>query len=292
MSKMDTFRVDKKAETGSLMAVECTFAKFSGYRVETLPTLHTQRGTEKDVDVVIGDNAPSFALNTILLEKDILFEALSLARNVDTDEGFNRNTLNAIPTNAILSLCQKYGLLDHATFDSIWAQYRKPGFMLHLFKHQLFALHSRFAVYRAVLYEDYKAIRALDPDIKLRERNLGKRLSDDEALTAAKEWLAHWTIPGPGLKTSLRYDRKSDSFVLVSRANDFLEACDIFLSLMIASDEIEGSNLKVCANENCRSYFVGHGNAKYCPNCNRKTVWSRKKRDEERRNQNGKKTKG
>jgi|CZCA01.1.fsa_nt_gi hypothetical protein len=299
-SSLPTKEVSSKtAEFGSLMIVECSFAKFSDYRIETLPELKRQIGektfVERNIQAVIGvkpvimnetpetvSGVPLDTIHNTLLENDVLLEVLSLARDVDVGEGFNEATQEAIPTQEILGLCQKYGLVEYEVSGPVWMQYRLFGFELRTFKYRLFCLKWRFDTYRAVLCEDYNQIRMLVPDILFRQKFFGKVLSDEEALQVAKEWLCSHSVLAP-IKVSPDYDKEGNRFVLASKASDILEACQVFLSLMIVSNGDMGTKLRICANEECRRYFTGHGNLEYCPNCDNRTVHSRRRRADERK---------
>lgn len=53
-----------------------------------------------------------------------------------------------------------------------------------------------------------------------------------------------------------------------------LDICFFQLANIIARGDITSKNIKKCPS--CNDLFIGHGNKKYCKNCNRKTEWSRK----------------
>lgn len=288
---LDLFFSDKKAEIGSLLAVECSLHKFTGYEVKTVPelklTIGEQTVRKKSVKVISGirplirSKKPEFIMGNIAdtlhridFGKEILFHALNLTRKVNMEKGFNEEARDAISTEEILALNRRFGLLEESY--GLWTQHRIEGFELDHYKYRLFRLRWRFAIYWASVYEDIETLRNLVPIVKMTENERGgTRLSRQETLFLANEWLAMDTSE---LKTSLHYDRASGNFSLRSQARTFLEACDILLSLLIASSEDEGKNLKVCRNAECGNYFTGHGNAKYCSSCDRRTIWSRKRR--------------
>lgn len=290
---VNTFLSDKKEEIGSLLSVTCHFVRFSNYKVKVLPELKmpVDNGPpiiEKNVEVVSGvppvvrsddpkliiDDTQMDVIHRVVFEKDILFEVLGLTKSVDVEAGFDEQTIQAIPTTGILDLCRKYGL-NYKIGGPIWMQYRIPGFELRNFKYQLFALRWRFAVYMAYCYEDYELMRKLVPLIDMPV----PRTSNKQVLDATKEWLTQYT--GPGIELSLV--STNEGFGLEVYANNIIDTCNVFLSLLIASGDCK--NIKICPN--CRHIFFGHGNKKYCDNCNRKTVWSRKNRKDKKKGGEG-----
>jgi len=287
----------KDTRPGSLAVVKCSFAKFSDYTIETLPKVESQLNeksvVDKNVDAVVGiltkTNHDTAMLHETYLGIDTLFEVLRLARNIDVSTGFCRETVDKIQTSEILDLCRKYGLLRDD--NRVWLQYRKPGFLLNRgsgnFAYGLFALKWRFEVYKALFSNNRNLLRELVPDVQLKERFLKRSLSDEEVSQTAKEWLCRGSTLRP-ITIFPTYDSENDAFVLVTSASDILEACHVHLSLVLIGNGDLGKNLLICQNPQCGRYFIGHGNAKYCPNCDRRTLWSRRKRQEERSARNGK----
>lgn len=289
---VNTFLSDKKEEIGSLFSVKCGFVKFSDYEVKTLPELDRfigdKKTTRKDIEIIAGvrpvalnsaptvtiDEIPLDVIHEVTFQKDIFFEVMALTKKVDVIAGFNEQTEQAISTEDILALCRKYGI-NTKVDGPIWMQHRIHGFELRKFKYALFALRWRFAVYMALCYEDYELMRELVPLTTLPD----KKTSDEQILASAKEWLTQFS--GSGINVSLC--STSNGFGFEVNTTHIISACDVFLSLMIASGD--GKNIKICPN--CHRVFLGHGNKKYCDNCNRKTVWSRKKREEEKQENGG-----
>ena len=290
---VNTFLSDKKEEIGSLFSIKCNFIKFSDYEVKTLPELQWPlKGgkplIKKNVEIIAGvppvvlnknppliDGYPLDVIHEVTFQKDIFFEVMALTKNVDVIAGFNEQAEQAISTEDILALCRKYGI-NTKVDGPIWMQHRIHGFELMKFKYSLFALHWRFAVYMALCYEDYDLMRELVP---LNSYPV-KKTGEEQILDATKEWLTQ-PPTNAGIKASLCSNE--NGFGLEVYATDIISVCDIFLSFMMVSGE--GKNIKLCPN--CQGFFHGHGNRKYCNNCNRKTVWSRKKREEEKQEKRG-----
>lgn len=282
---VNTFLSDKKEDIGSLLSVRCVFTKFSDYEIKILPELEVPiKGgrpfIEKDVEIVAGvlpvikNENPTFIVHSkkvdiaheVVFQKDVLFEVLALTKDVDMKGRFNEQAEQAIPTAGILALCKKYGINPNVG-GPIWMKYGIPGFALRDFKYKLYSLRWRLAVYTAVYYEDYNLMRELVPLI---DDMPTKKTNNEHILSAAKEWINMFT--GKDINLSLR--SVCDGFSLEVCANNIIDVCDVFLSLMIANGDCR--NIKICPN--CNRVFFGHGNKKYCDNCNRKTVWSRKNR--------------
>jgi len=301
-------RSGKSPRPDSLATVTCGLVHFSDYTIETLPEVKWQIGEKvhvyKDVDAVVGippvivsanpktvSGMPLDSIHETCLETDTLFEVLHLARNIDVLRGFSLETSKEISTSEVLDLCRKYGLLRFDVSGPVWMQHRKHGVLLNRgqgnLAYGLFALKWRFEVFMAVLSEQHDVVRDLVPDVWFRERFLKRGLSDEEALQVAKEWLCEGSTLRP-ITIFPTYDNQSDAFILTTSAPDILEACHVHLSLMLVGNGDLGRNLLVCQNPHCGRYFTGHGNAKYCPNCDRRTLWSRRKRNEERSAGNGK----
>ena len=284
---VNTFLSDKKIEIGSLLSVKCNFVRFSDYKVKTLPELQRPlKGgkplIKKNVEIIAGvppvvlnknppliDGYPLDVIHEVIFQKDIFFEVMALIKNIDAIARFNEQTEQAISTEGILALCRKYGIYTRVD-GPIWMQHRIHGFALRDFKYRLFTLRWRFAVYMAVYYEDYSLMRELVPLIDMPT----KKTSDEQIIEAAKDWLC--TGIGESIKMSLCSN--DNGFGLEVYATDIISACDTFLSFMIVGGD--GKNIKLCPN--CLEFFYGHGNKKYCDNCNRKTVWSREKRAAEK----------
>jgi hypothetical protein len=99
--------------------------------------------------------------------------------------------------------------------------------------------------YKAVVSGHHELVRELVPDIRFRKRYFMRKLSDEEVLQAAKEWLCGGSTLRP-MKIYPTYDGSTDTSILTTSAADIVEACHV------------------------------------SPNCDRRTVWSRRKRSEER----------
>ena len=56
------------------------------------------------------------------------------------------------------------------------------------------------------------------------------------------------------------------------------DLCFFHLSNMIAKGDKEGKNIRFC--KGCGSWFSGHANRQHCPDCDRRTEYSRRKRNE------------
>lgn len=282
---VNTFLSDKKEEIGSLFSVKCGFVKFSDYEVKTLPELQWPlKGSKplikKNVEIITGvppvvlnknppliDGYPLDVIHEVTFQKDIFFEVMALTKKVDVIAGFNEQTEQAISTEDILALCRKYGI-NTKVDGPIWMQHRIHGFELRKFKYALFALRRRFAVYMALCYEDYGLMCELVP---LNNYPV-KKTGEEQILKATKEWFCM----GESIRMSLCSN--GEGFGLEVYATDIISTCDILLSFMAVGGE--GKNIKLCPN--CQGFFHGHGNRKYCNNCNRKTVWSRRKRAAEK----------
>ncbi len=261
---VNTFLSDKKIEIGSLLSVKCNFVRFSDYEVRTLEGFEVIVGVppvalNKSPPLWI-DGYPLDSIHEVIFQKDIFFEVMALTKNVDVMAGFNEQ---AIPTDEILTLCRKYGMRDDND-GPIWMKYGIHGFVLRDFKRRLFTLRQRFVLWRALCYGDYSLMSKLLPF----------SLKEEQVLHAAKDWLC--TGMGESIEMSLCFNEKG--FGLEVYATDIISTCDIFLSFMIVSGD--NKNIKLCPN--CLEFFYGHGNKKYCDNCNRKTVWSREKRAAEK----------
>lgn len=84
--------------------------------------------------------------------------------------------------------------------------------------------------------------------------------------------------------TAINTELNEMKFSFYASTSQFtLEATNLFQVIMyerailISKMNVEGkSNIKTCANPNCLAIFNGHGNKKYCNNCDRRTMWSRK----------------
>jgi len=286
---VNTFLNDKKMDIGSLLSVKCAFTKFTDYETKIIPELEqtiTPEGkkiVKHDVEVIAGvppvkkNRKPTisfagFVIDHIYeatLSKDIFFEVLALTKNIKPSDYFNEQNAELIPTEGILNLCRKYGIVSEN--KDLWMQHRIIGFDLQQFKYLLFKLRWIFTVYMAVEYEDFDLMRDLIPSTYIAEKD---KKNDQLILKAAKEWILLHTQ-----KASFSLCMKDKGFGLEVQALDILNACYIFLSFLIVTGD--NRNIKICANTDCQDFFLGHGNKKYCDKCNRKTLWSRNKRANE-----------
>lgn len=284
------FLGDIKQELGSLLEIRYSGIKFSDYKTKTLPKLvngviEGHDIIEEDVEIIEGvlpvfkNNQPTLKVyshildvwHESILDKETFFDILSLAKNIDIKARFGSHNIEAIPTNEIIELFKKYGMsASDISYDGpIWRQYNIYGINLRSFKYRLFTLHWRFSVYMALCYEDCDLLREIVPSSLLPD---GKKSSNKQLLETAADWLIQETRAGVDLSLKLNKELFSLSF----EASDIISASNIFLMLLIITGD--GNNLKVCANPKCQQVFLGHGNRKYCHNCNRKTVWSRNAR--------------
>jgi len=284
--QVNTFLADKKAEIGSLISVKCSLVRFSKYEIKVLPELHLEYAghevTKNNVGIITGippvitNDNPEFVYgypintqHTYTFNRDTLFEVLSITKGVDITRHFDRQNQFAIGVAAILNLCKKYGI--PATNGPIWKQHKIEGFEITNFQYKLYKLHWRFAVYMAFCNEDYNLIREL---VNTMSFGYPQNPSNDVLLSAAKDWL----IEELGY-INIKLCSNSVGFGLEAHATDIIGACNMLLSMMMTTGE--GKNVKICPN--CGDFFTGHGNKKWCPKCNRKTISSRKKRGEQRK---------
>lgn len=289
----DIFLSDKKEQLGSLFSVRYDAVKYPAYEVRTVPEItriihlpgqvEGRSISQKNVEVVCGVGRPikndrPFLLlgqpidviHRTALTKQVFFEVMNLVRKLDVKAWFDEETCQAIPTEGILALCRKYGISSNVE-SPLWLQHRIAGFELRNFKYRLFKLHWRFSAYMAYWNEDYNLLRELLPwRTTLPEEELRNQ---KRVVEFAKEFLTE--------EGAINFELvpTAEGFALEAIAQDIIHACHIFLSLMVLVKE--GRNIKVCLNPKCQAFFTGRG--KYCPNCDRRTVWSQRKREEERK---------
>lgn len=280
-NEINMFMVDSKADIGSLFSIKLHTMKFTDYKIITLPELaHT---TKLNIDVVAGVQpvitcgSPEKLfdiefdhIHTTDFNSDNFFEIMSILK--DITKGFD--TGENISTVKILDLCKKYGIKINSDLQK---QYNRVfGFDLRKFKYRLYNLYWCFTVYMAIHEGNYASMAKIVPEIK--EIKTRRIVSEHDILEYAKEWLS---LSCGNISITLK--PSPSGFVLVSEVNDIISACYVFISLMAAGITVQGDkkiNLKHCPN--CGDFFSGHGNKKYCPRCDRRTVFSRIKAEEAR----------
>lgn len=258
------FLSDISDEVGNLNEVESHNFQFEKYKIKEI----------EGENFIVGDNPKNlFNTGSIMNNIDLLFSLIGLVKT-PMPEYYDQEQFQRIITDKdILKWVKKYGIpykdthLNKIKKDQLT---RANLLCLNGFRYELFKLYSAFALWKGLVEEDPE-------EIKKRKwvalNNLdGKSTSDEEQI---KIGLAAAVFPGGQLL--LKYDTKTRSYkYFMQHSNSLISVAFYQLSAIMTKPDGK-RNLKYC--EECSSIFwAKHAKTKYCPNCNYKTIHSRKKR--------------
>lgn len=266
----------------SVFTVKCRLARFPDYKVKTLPKItetlrySSKTITSENVQIVYGVgeliktekplSAAGFPIDTLhelTFNEKIFYEVINLAKDIE-NEWFDELTAEKISTEEVINLCRKYGINFNPS-RAIWQQHRFAGFDLIEFKYNIFRLNWKLQVYMAFFYEDTEQLKKLLPPHKK---------NTPDIMTAAAVWLEE-----EARSVNFMLENNGSCFTLQAYANDFLDASNVILSIIMATEG--GAKIKICPG--CGAFHQLR--RKYCENCDRRTIWSRNKRAEEKKRQ-------
>jgi len=186
------------------------------------------------------------------------------------------------------------GLMDGISFEAAAKWVQENGFpevehyhldgayawlSLSRFRRQVVTLWLLFRLWRALLYEDEKEItQYLQP---LAARNISD-FSFRHKKIIAQQFISD-LIDQRLKEMQPRISAYSPNPKILLCSNNLFSAAYFQLACYIAKKDIEGyKNLKQCPEEEggCGNWFWGHGNRKFCPRCDRRTAYSRRKKKE------------
>lgn len=194
----------------------------------------------------------------------------------------------AVPDKNILKFCRRFGMpyidgnngKDHlpAIDDFIQGLAVIPQALLELdhFRYKVAWLYTHFKVWHS-LYSGQSKGGVLE---EYANRNLVKEESTREA--AAVLLGAEITMRLNNSRLTSEYNKESGSFTLGIRAQNLFDIAYFHLAnLLTMKDATIQRHLKTCNNPQCNHLFWSeHGHSRYCELCDRRTIWSRKKKKE------------
>lgn len=180
-----------------------------------------------------------------------------------------------ILTEEIIDWCYRYGY----PFNPIARELYKPEggfdyrFDVRDFHMQVGLLYTHFLLWKAILDSNETDV---DKYIFLTGLKASQFKNSKDKISAVKRYLPN--LLGSS-RLHLKYDSKKDVFCFGVFARDLFDVAYFQLAtLMTKPNKDIKDNFKICPLEDggCGSMFWGHGNMKYCNNCDRRTIWSRK----------------
>ncbi|HAA81541.1 MAG TPA: hypothetical protein DCE09_08320 [Thermoanaerobacter sp.] len=204
---------------------------------------------------------------------NFMLSLINLVKVSDVSVSFE-GLMNSISFEAAAKWVQENGFpeVEHYYLDGAYA-----WLSLSRFRREVVTLWLLFHLWLALLYEDEKEItRYLQSlaarnisDFSFRRKKITAQqfISDliDQRLKEMQPRISAY-LPNPR--------------ILLHTNNLFTVAYFQLALLITQKDETKGKNLKVCPIEEggCGNLFWGHGNRKFCPLCDRRTAYSRRKK--------------
>lgn len=211
---------------------------------------------------------------------------LSLLETIEEPPSWEWDSLPEIVPFAKIKLwLKKYGL---PAFDGGFLNSRnRYAFPLPLFQKHAATMFLLFKVWESAYYEresdmlHYWKALVRHPDFvpcSKKEYKENETAFREKPLANKKDsalWLAGMVIDHE-IKTTveLRFSGASKKFYAAS--SSLFAICYHQMGVLLSrGDHVLGKNIKTCANPACQKVFWGHGNARWCPACDRRTMWSR-----------------
>ncbi len=190
-----------------------------------------------------------------------------------------------LPLTKIEKWCSKYGF---PYWDAeIWNKYHKQAVQVNTFCNWVSAMYLIYKLLQAINEGDsnklnkYTLVLLRYPEFKsLNEKSFdeykNKFLRRD---FESRKGTANYTISLiinhhiKNIDIQLSLEEKPKFYL---QATCIFDICFFQLANMISKNISDAKHIKTCK---CGNLFWGHGNQSYCPNCNRKTLHSQKKRN-------------
>lgn len=278
---------DLRQELGSLPTVNSPVFKYKEYESIVVDSseyiiakgLIDPHEPKSNLYVELGIECESAAYGSF----EILFSLIQLVKI----KGYQSKDFDKIPddeiisNNDIIEWCYKYGLpffpttqIKEDLTDSNGEKV-EAGFLTGSFRLSLSFLYGCFNLWRAIYEKNSNDIDKYAAFLGILKNAKFKNL--DEKISTLKSSFPLLSIGSIELRP--RYDAKTDAFGFGIYTRDIFQVAYFQLATLMTktSKEIK-DNFKMCPA--CSSMFWGHGNRKYCPNCNRKTIWSRKQKEQ------------
>jgi hypothetical protein len=218
---------------------------------------------------------------TLYKGPELLFSLIQLVKG-ELPAYFNGPHMDRVISDKdVLNWCEKYGIpyrdreMNLLLNDELA---RMNQLHLGIFKYKIAKIYAAFALWKALSEEDEGEITKLkyiwEPLLKIRE--IAGKVEQKDQITKLKESLA-LSIPVDGVRMQLIHHDGKFKFAAIT--DSLINLAYYQLSSLMTRPDTE-KRMKNC--EHCHSPFWAKGNnSKYCPNCNRKTVWSRNKKEKE-----------
>gem|GEM_PF-4144263 len=295
---MITYIADLRAYIGTLKQVDAYSWHFKKYTVSAGGEYLWADGHIKDKKLTRYDN-PSllFSFAGLVQLPHSYWSIEELVKKTTSD--MNSDMKKAIPDKKIIKFCKKFGMpyweeddgknlflpvsdLLHEGQFFILNHIAMPQVALRLFsfRFRVILLYIHFQLWHA-LYSGENKNGIIDEYVKrvlIKEGSVEKtasmRLSDETAMNLRN------------LRITSKYEKNSNSFVLGIRALDLFDIAYFQLAnLLTMKDAVVQRHLKTCSNQECGHLFWGeHGHNRYCPLCDRRTIYSRRNKKEVKNN--------
>ena len=260
-------------EVGKLTIVQSYNLRFEEYEIEEI----------KGKKFIVGKGRPAnpFKNENVFEGPELLFSLINLVKG-PLPKYFNEPHMDSVISDeSIMKWCKKYGIpyrdteLNRLLEDEKW---RDNILHLGMFKYKIAWLYAYFSLWKAIISEDQEEINKYRDFVKLEMETI-KMLPDGpkkddltylkEALTAAVD--KHFRV---NIHLVYNSDSKTYEFKLASDSLIIIAYYQL-ASLMTKNHTENKKKMKNCAY--CQSiYWANHANSRYCPNCDRRTVWSRR----------------
>lgn len=277
--KNSYFVGDLKKDTGRFTEVNTNNYRYESYKLD-----HVEG--EK---FIVGEGKPGFLEGEMKIKIEDINLLLSLI-NLVKEDGLPERYYAADPSineldsvildEDVLRWVEKYGIpyrdqeLNKLLGDEVW---RFQYLHLNSFKRSIALLYARFSIWKATMEDDLPILRKFSRHSLLtldyRERHSSNFTEWD---TLVKLSLAEEVGTWAKVETGLMFDSKTDKYIFTISVDSLLSLGYYQLATLMTKPET-GKKLKHCDYCNDR-FWPRYGKEKYCPNCNRKTVWSRRRK--------------
>jgi len=149
---------------------------------------------------------------------------------------------------------------------------------LSRFRRQLVTLYLLFHLWQGLLYESEQKITICLQALAAEDIS---GLSFEQKKITAQQFLSG-LIEQRIQKMQPRFSAYLPYPKIILHTDSLFTAAYFQLACLITQGEKDGKHLKMCPKEEggCGNLFWGHGNRKFCPLCDRRTAYSRRKKKE------------
>lgn len=256
-----------------------------------LPKRVLLRESKGRLYLVLDNNAGFQVVKPTTTDYNLLLSLINLVKPLDTLT--LSGLMETISPEAAVKWVQENGLpeTESSYLEDFWGlmkgtemvdeKSREFGSRIWLsltrFRRQVVTLYLLFHLWQALLYDDEQEIaKYLQP---LAAKDISGSSFKHKKITA-QQFLSG-LIDQRLREMQPRFSAYLPNPKIILHTNNLFTVAYFQLACLITQKE-EGKHLKTCPREEggCGKLFWGHGNRKFCPKCDRRTAYSRRKKKE------------